>query len=544
MANNFKRMQLIAGLITESEYRESMSEAENKLSLEEKLKGWVEFNAGGYVDTSDMEDEDKDKFERELNTLLQNTLRKLDSDPSLKDKILKNFVDNSLDIVAEYSMGNYGDSTSFSPEEYKEGFYEFISKDDPISSFYDMNESKMDETENDNMLTQNDIKTLYNNGFNIIAQPDWNFVRIQKDFKSPKADWRFLNNLLSSKNIPSDIDYWRGDGDKGRNKRLEISKKYFDKNIKYPAFKESQLNENKLYAMLATVADDLGKDSGIYNALKDAVIDGLDENGKLSPEGKIEIKNLLKGDLLDDYGHFLDENVNEGDTDYDRAEDAKRLGKKGEKNIYGAGVKKGEEIEKKKIEKKKMKMSELKAAIKELALSEADDEFNSNTAPASLYDPVYEASEFDMNKAARIEEFIIALNNLVDEYHSELYLNDDLFSAIEMVIKAAKEEAMNSELSEAKKDKEVEDTEDVDVTVGDEETTADVTTTDVDPDVKAVQDALTQAQAAAEKLGDDKLTDQIGNTITFFTRSHIVDKPGMTAESNIKERISKLIKSL
>jgi hypothetical protein len=116
-----------------------IDEAENKLSLEEKLKGWVEFNAGGYVDTSDMEDEDKDKFERELNTLLQNTLRKLDSDPSLKDKILKNFVDNSLDIVAEYSMGNYGDSTSFSPEEYKEGFYKFISKDDPISSFYDMN---------------------------------------------------------------------------------------------------------------------------------------------------------------------------------------------------------------------------------------------------------------------------------------------------------------------------------------------------------------------------------------------------------------------
>jgi hypothetical protein len=283
------------------------------------------------------------------------------------------------------------------------------------------------------------------------------------------------------------------------------------------------------------------------------------------------------------------EDINEGDTDYDRAKDAKRLGKKGEKNIYGAGVKKGEEIE-----KKKMKMSELKAAIKELALSEGEDDVNFNS-DTSLYDPVYEdlsmrdkdkieqiidmlngvdgetmeyilrqvgmedqmanqlvhnkaemyeASEFDMNKAARIEEFIIALNKLVDEYHAELYLNDDLFSAIEMVIKAAKEEAMNSELSEAKKDEEVEDIKDVDVTVGDEETTADVTTVDVDPNVKAVQDALTQAQAAAEKLGDEKLTDQIGNTITFFTRSHIVDKPGMTAESNIKERINKLMKSL
>jgi hypothetical protein len=378
---------------------------------------------------------------------------------------------------------------------------------------------------------------------------------------------------------------------------------------------KSQIKENRIGALLNTVADDWGEDSDFYSDLEDSLTGWVDRNGQLTPKGKISIKNLLSNwDLLDDYGHFLDddmnenesefpyfeewkksiinhlqgnnhygidtnmfskmtdpydaidylvekeflydndldrstninyiktgeytEDINEGDTDYDRAKDAKRLGKKGEKNIYGAGVEKGEEIE-----KKKMKMSELKAAIKELALSEGEDDVNFND-DESLYDPVYEASEFDMNKTARIKEFIKALNKLIDKYHSELYLNDDLFAAIERVIKAAKEEAMNSKLSEAKKDEEVEDIKDVDVTVGDEETTADVTTVDVDPNVKAVQDALTQAQAAAEKLGDDKLTDQIGNTITFFTRSHIVDKPGMTAESNIKERISKLVKSL
>lgn len=43
----------------------------------------------------------------------------------------------------------------------------------------------------------------------------------------------------------------------------------------------------------------------------------------------------------------------------------------------------------------------------------------------------------------------------------------------------------------------------------------------VDPNIKSIQDALTQAQAAAKQLGDQKLTDQIGNTITFFTRQHI-----------------------
>jgi len=90
----------------------------------------------------------------------------------------------------------------------------------------------------------------------------------------------------------------------------------------------------------------------------------------------------------------------------------------------------------------------------------------------------------------------------------------------------------NDNLDEAKKKKDeapeeeitVDDITDETETVPAEETetTIDVTTDQVNPNVKAVQDALTQAQAAARTLGDDKLTDQIGNTITFFTRSHIV----------------------
>jgi hypothetical protein len=146
-----------------------------------------------------------------------------------------------------------------------------------------------------------------------------------------------------------------------------------------------------------------------------------------------------------------------------------------------------------------------------------------------------EASEFDTNKPARIKEFIIALNKLVDEYHSELYLNDDLFAAISMVIKAAQEEAMNlKEADETEKDT----AEAEDVTVDDTEIIDTETTTEVNPDVKAVQDALTQAQAAAQKLGDPKLTDQIGNTITFFTRAHVVEK-GAVAEVEEMEEVEK-----
>lgn len=120
--------------------------------------------------------------------------------------------------------------------------------------------------------------------------------------------------------------------------------------------------------------------------------------------------------------------------------------------------------------------------------------------------------EFNKTKPARIKEFIIALNRLVDEYHAELYLNDGLFDAISMVIKYAQEEAMNINEAEEKDQPE------------EEEITPEVA--DVEPEItgdeKLVQDALTKAYEAASKIGDKKLLDQIGNTITFFTRSHIV----------------------
>lgn len=97
-------------------------------------------------------------------------------------------------------------------------------------------------------------------------------------------------------------------------------------------------------------------------------------------------------------------------------------------------------------------------------------------------------------------------------------------------------------LDEAKKkkgeDEEV-NVEDEDITINPtpEETPA-VSTDKVDSNVKAVQDALTQAQAAAEKLGDKKLLSQIGNTITFFTRAHIVE-PGKDETENLAEALFK-----
>jgi hypothetical protein len=47
---------------------------------------------------------------------------------------------------------------------------------------------------------------------------------------------------------------------------------------------------------------------------------------------------------------------------------------------------------------------------------------------------------------------------------------------------------------------------------------------------KDVQDNLEAALIAAKELGDQKLVDQIGNSITFFTRQHVVGKAEPTME--------------
>ena len=190
------------------------------------------------------------------------------------------------------------------------------------------------------------------------------------------------------------------------------------------------------------------------------------------------------------------------------------------------------EYEKGKKAGEKMKKSDLKAKIKEMILAEQGKKVDFLTEIEDMLD---EESKFDTVKKVRIAGFIKALDALVDEYHAELYLSDDLFAAIEMAKKAAMD-AIN--LNEAEGDEEV----DVDVEAAADTTTVDVSTDEVDPNVKAVQDALTQAQAAAQDLNDPKLSDQIGNTITFFTRSHIVKKPGGAVTESMFPRLKKILK--
>lgn len=130
----------------------------------------------------------------------------------------------------------------------------------------------------------------------------------------------------------------------------------------------------------------------------------------------------------------------------------------------------------------------------------------------------------------------ISQNYLDGQEGSEYWedLNDqDLQNAIddaEYLIK--KYNIKESSVTEAKEDEEEDkteetDTEEVDVEMDGEEEDMEMGDMELGDkgltgDKKVIDDSLEAALEAARELGDEKLIDQIGNTITFFTRAHIV----------------------
>jgi dGTP triphosphohydrolase len=99
-------------------------------------------------------------------------------------------------------------------------------------------------------------------------------------------------------------------------------------------------------------------------------------------------------------------------------------------------------------------------------------------------------------------------------------------------LKAKIKEDILAELSLSEADEEVdvdidvEDEVDVDVEADDIEIERKGTTAKVEvglsPEEEIIQDSLKAAMDSANALGNDKLADQIGNTITFFTREYVV----------------------
>jgi hypothetical protein len=309
---------------------------------------------------------------------------------------------------------------------------------------------------------------------------------------------------------------------------------------------------------------------------------------------------------VDEYIADIVSMLKEGYDEFKRADKGSKnvtSKNKGEEEVYGAGVKKGEEIE-----KKKMKVSEFKAKIKEMILAEMNVDVTDETSgydflaelegmlddeeefsvtllvPTVYYNPetgelaktpsafgadseledmgITNYSDGDeliewvfdgsLEKAKYFEKeypglFKVegAINEAEDDKHVVMKGNkfytgtefvDDIKDAMKYNLKSATEIAKEKKgmvytpkaVKEAKKD-EVEDEVDIDIESPEamdapmsginvtQNADADLTGTE-----KEVQDNLEAAMEAAKKLGDEKLSSQIGNTLTFFTRQHVV----------------------
>lgn len=255
---------------------------------------------------------------------------------------------------------------------------------------------------------------------------------------------------------------------------------------------------------------------------------------------------------VDEYIADIVSMLNEGYDEFKRADKGSKnvtAKNKGEEEVYGAGVKKGEEIE-----KKKMKKSELKAKIKEMVLAEMNLDVTDETSgydflaelegmlddeedfsvkllvPTVYYNP--ETGELAETAAAfgadsELEDMGITNYSDGDELSEWVFDND-----IEKAKYFEKEYPglfkVEGAMNEAK-DEEVEDEVDVDIETPetiDEPTGGINVTQNANADLtgveKEVQDNLEAALEAAKKIGDEKLQKQIGNSLTFFTRQHVV----------------------
>ena len=181
----------------------------------------------------------------------------------------------------------------------------------------------------------------------------------------------------------------------------------------------------------------------------------------------------------------------------------------------------------------KMKKSELKEIIRTSLLEEMEYDVPSTYTDKDLDDLLSivlkyvedpndaeeEIAKFDAGGFDTMSDYVTA-NLLRDKDYNDWY--NKLHS-----IKEAEEE-------EDKEEEDVEVEDEVEVTA-DEKEGIDVKQ-DADSDLTGVvgnvQDNLEAALEAARKLGDEKLVDQIGNTLTFFTRNHVVKEnieiPGAT----------------
>ena len=222
-----------------------------------------------------------------------------------------------------------------------------------------------------------------------------------------------------------------------------------------------------------------GAEKDKKQSMKDRRDDSYGKFGKRDAEAKGKNKiNKEEIEVEEGYGKKYEE------------DDVKSMSEDARTDAEQEGYKDGFDDAKDDIEGalKKMKVSELKAKIRETILAElslSEDGFQADEAGSQYHAGLYNEAEEDVD---------------VD-------IEDDV---------------------EADVDVDVKDTVDVDAEGDDIEIVKPAVKAKVEvglsPEEEIVQDSLKAAMDAADALGNDKLADQIGNTITFFTREYVVGR--------------------
>ncbi len=185
-----------------------------------------------------------------------------------------------------------------------------------------------------------------------------------------------------------------------------------------------------------------------------------------------------------------------------------------------------------------MKKSELKEIIKASFLAEAEDSKKGNKEEQKRMEGAIRDDRDhikDLEKDIKDnEEKLAKLKKDFKDDVSEEMKKDDVDEAMrggDDVDEAMRNRYEDDTMREAE-EVNVEDNEDINVDVEDDididdvskksEIEVDSELAGEDADVAAILGLLTKAQANAKDLGDEKLMDQIGNTITYYTRTHVV----------------------
>ena len=200
-----------------------------------------------------------------------------------------------------------------------------------------------------------------------------------------------------------------------------------------------------------------------------------------------------------------------------------------------------------------MKKSELKEIIKTNFLSEAEDSKKGNKEEQKRMEGAIRDDRDhikDLEKDIKDNEAKLAkLKKDEPKDVSEEMKKDDVDEAMrggdDDMDEGMRGKYEEDDTMREAEEVDVEDNEDINVDIEDEvniDDESDKSEIEVDSelagessDTAAVLGLLTKAQEKASAMGDEKLMDQIGNTITYYTRAHVVASTNEEVSEEVNE---------